>query len=202
MHAGCASVVEEPARASEASTTGPLVEDASQAPPTVQVRPAHSEPTMESMRAPEDADDDAGAEAEQRNQALSDAQAPGGNDLTYPCRVDDDCNYGACYVPGTRQNPICSKRCDTDLDCPQGALCAGPLECQDTNGPCVGSGFCFRACEADAECTAHNALDTEPDADPSDVNPVACIAWVDIIGSTPDEPVFEPIDICIQESEP
>lgn len=122
---------------------------------------------------------------------------PQGNDLTAPCHRDDDCNYGACYVSGrgTDANPICSKRCSADADCPDGALCATPLDCTDGEG-CDGTGYCFRACEADAECQAWNPLGVQRLAD--DDNPVVCVRWAAIY----EEPRPPAIDICIQHSEP
>ena len=128
---------------------------------------------------------------------------PEGNDLTAPCHGNADCNFGACYVPGPgpEANPICSKRCDADADCPEGARCAAPLDCTGGESECPGRGYCFRACTRDAECTAWNPIDvgSEPGAELR--NPVACVAWVDI-HDEPEQPAGPPIDLCIQASEP
>jgi hypothetical protein len=120
------------------------------------------------------------------------------NDLTFACQTDADCNFGACYVPGGRDNPICSKRCDADPDCPEGALCAAPLSCTDGVG-CEGRGYCFRACQTTDECLVFNPTGTLPGDEPHEVNQVNCIAWTDIHSDTEPAP---PIDICIQHSEP
>jgi hypothetical protein len=120
------------------------------------------------------------------------------NDLTFACQTDADCNFGACYVPGRQSNPICSKRCDGDADCPEGALCAAPLECTDGVG-CEGRGYCFRACQTHDACLAFNPRGTLPSDDPDEANPVNCIAWTDIVSDGEPAP---PIEICIQHSEP
>jgi hypothetical protein len=120
------------------------------------------------------------------------------NDLTFACQTDADCNFGACYVPGGRDNPICSKRCDADVDCPEGALCAAPLDCTDGVG-CEGRGYCFRTCHTHDECLAFNPSGTLPGEDSDEANPVNCIGWTDIHSVAVPAP---PIDICIQHSEP
>jgi hypothetical protein len=206
MLAGCAPAHDRP-RFTQGPTPTPLAElAATPAPPSAAMLHATSltrKVASAAATAQDDGDDDAGAEVMPDVEPLDHAAAPGGNDLTYPCQADSDCNFGACYVPGRGRdaNPICSKRCDADADCPQGALCAAPLACQSASGPCVGRGYCFRACEDDAECTAINAVDTAPETDDTG-NPVACVAWTNIHGTTPSELVAAPLDVCIQESEP
>jgi hypothetical protein len=150
---------------------------------------------------PSIADDDGGSD--NGGEVLAGPPHPAtGNDLTYACRTDADCNFGDCYVPGRDINPICSKRCDTDVDCPQGARCAQPLACSDDEAVCEGSGYCFRACSSDDECLAFNPLGTRPGENTLDANSVECVAWNPIgVFGWPNPPT-PPIDICIQRSEP
>ncbi len=65
------------------------------------------------------------------------------------CEKDEDCELGACYVPGTKRDSICSKRCDSTKDCPEGTLCAFD--------------HCFIACSGDdEECLYLNAAIDNP----------------------------------------
>ncbi len=99
---------------------------------------------------------------------------PNGPTLDYglPCTEDADCQDDACYVPGTKVNPICSKHCESDDDCPNFAHCV------------LGAGgYCFVRCEQDAECL---------DLNPSISNPLNCTT-----DFAPDEPA-----VCVQASEP
>lgn len=205
---GCEQTLSEP----RPPTNAKVADEPDAAVPVPEVRvhaggeaPDREPPAAESvapsdvLRSDVDRDDDAGIDP--RNELPFDLPHPEGNDLTHPCQTNAACNYGACYVPGRDINPICSKRCDADVDCPDGARCARPLECQ-SDEPCTGSGYCFRACETDAECTAFNPLGTHAGADPLTTNPVQCVSWVPIAAFGDTTPPPAPIDICIQRSEP
>ena len=116
------------------------------------------------------------------------------NDLAYPCRIDADCRLGACFVSGRGPdaNPICSKLCSTDAECPDGARCTAPLFCA-AGQACDEPGHCFRACANDDECAAFNAHQD---------NPVVCVSWAPIPDFLDPGPPVAAIDICIQYSEP
>lgn len=91
------------------------------------------------------------------------------------CEEDADCEDGACYVPGTKEDPICSKACASDSDCPSGSACF--------------SNHCFISCEEndDEGCLALNgAL----------ANPLFCLN----LDSIPEVELSG--NICIQETEP
>lgn len=91
------------------------------------------------------------------------------------CDAGDECVGGACYVPGTGRDSICSARCESNADCPNWAVCSQ-----------IGSydpGHCFVKCESDAECSALN--------DATD-NPLRCM----------NDPYFGTFSFCVQESEP
>jgi hypothetical protein len=103
------------------------------------------------------------------------------------CQDASDCDTGACYVPGTGQDAICSSRCSTDADCPAGTLCAFV-----GLGPSDTEGYCFATCESDAHCGLLNGARD---------NPLYCADRVDI-----DEAALSGDDesgrVCIQLSEP
>jgi hypothetical protein len=93
-------------------------------------------------------------------------------DYGLPCQSPGDCVDNHCYVPGTGNNPICSKQCTSNNDCPSGSLCVAM----------GGTGkHCFVECTSDAFCLAINS-------DPS--NPLQCL------GPLPEG------WICVQKSEP
>ncbi len=98
------------------------------------------------------------------------------------CESADDCDLGACYVPGNQLDPICSADCDDDTDCPEGALCSF-----------VGSrgGHCFPSCESDAECGLLNDAQE---------NPLYCANRADIDFS--EAHADEGGRVCVQHSEP
>lgn len=89
------------------------------------------------------------------------------------CEADEDCQDGACYVPGTQQDPICSKDCASDSDCPKGSACY--------------SNHCFITCEPDDDegCLTLNGAVS---------NPLFCLD-LDSTGEGTGH-------VCIQESEP
>lgn len=104
---------------------------------------------------------------------------PNGPTLDYghTCVEDDDCSGGACYVPGTKVNPICSKHCESNDDCPSFAHCVG-----GAGGSA--DGYCFVRCAEDDEC-----LELNPSIGS---NPLHCASDFD-----PDSP-----KVCWQASEP
>jgi len=92
-------------------------------------------------------------------------------DYGLPCQVPGDCVDGDCYVPGTGSNPICSKKCSGNSDCPSGSICVAM----------GGTGkHCFVECTSDAFCLAINS-------DPS--NPLQCLTltqgWICVQKSEP-----------------
>lgn len=97
-------------------------------------------------------------------------------DYGHNCTIDADCSGGACYVPGTTVNPICSKHCETNADCPDFARCATGA-----------GGYCFVRCTSDAPCLELN---------PALSNPLHCSTSYPEIGSHADP------GICVQTSEP
>ncbi len=97
-------------------------------------------------------------------------------DYGHGCSTDDTCAGGACYVPGTTVNPICSKRCETDSDCPDFAKCATGA-----------GGYCFVRCTSDETCLELN---------PALSNALHCSTGYPEIGSHSDP------GICVQASEP
>lgn len=111
--------------------------------------------------------------------AVRPATDPNGPTLDYghACTKDDECSSGACYVPGNKVNPICSKHCEADEDCPGFAHCvigAGGYP----------DGYCFVRCDEDAECLELNPAISS--------NPLHCATDFD-----PDSP-----KVCWQASEP
>ena len=95
------------------------------------------------------------------------------------CARDADCSGGACYVPGTGIDPICSKQCDSDAACPDGTLCT--------------FGHCMIRCEAgdDAGClTLNDAVS----------NPLYCMPRSRLTESQ--EAETDAGHVCIQTSEP
>lgn len=99
---------------------------------------------------------------------------PNGPTLDYGhvCEEDNDCSAGACYVPGTGVNSVCSKRCEVDSDCPEFAQCFEQV-----------GGYCFVRCSEDAECLALS---------PAIANALHCLK----------QPVSSESGVCIQASEP
>lgn len=92
-------------------------------------------------------------------------------DYGLPCQVPGDCVDGDCYVPGTGNNPICSKKCTGNNDCPSGSICVAM----------GGTGkHCFVECTSDAFCLAINS-------DP--LNPLQCLTmpqgWICVQKSEP-----------------
>jgi hypothetical protein len=113
----------------------------------------------------------------------------GGDEFGAPC--SSNCRYGVCYIPGTQENPICSKHCTTDADCGSEGIC----QTSDINA----QKWCFRRCTDAAECLAIND-DTS--------NPLQCALQLD-----PDNnegyggPLNRPLAdgeqaFCVQASEP
>lgn len=81
-------------------------------------------------------------------------------DYGLSCQSDSECVHGVCYVPGTGENPICARYCSSDLDCPEGSVCA-------TSYP---NKYCFIACDSEADC---QGINDHPG------NPVRCVTLED-----------------------
>lgn len=79
-------------------------------------------------------------------------------DYGLPCNGPGNCLDGDCYVPGTQDNPICSKKCLGDGDCPGGSRC---VEMGGTGK------HCFVSCTGNALCLSIND-------DPA--NPLQCLS--------------------------
>jgi hypothetical protein len=74
-------------------------------------------------------------------------------DYGLPCDDARDCLQGDCYVPGTGENPICSKGCSLTNPCPTGSACIT-----------VGSelSHCFIRCTSSESCRSINAAPENP----------------------------------------
>lgn len=88
------------------------------------------------------------------------------------CTSDDQCSGGACYVPGRPEDPICSKHCETNADCPDFAECVAGA-----------GGYCFVRCAESDVCRALNQAIN---------NPLYCTNAYDAARPS----------VCVQESEP
>jgi hypothetical protein len=97
------------------------------------------------------------------------------------CEVDGDCVDEHCFVPGTGENPICTRACTGPEECPAFSLCA----------PVDGGNFCFYDCSIQTCATGLGAPDT--------TNPVVCVPDFPL---DTEDPMSDTISICIQESEP
>ena len=97
------------------------------------------------------------------------------DDYATLCSEDGDCTGGACYIPGTELDPICSKQCDGDSDCPDRTLCV--------------LGYCMIECEQgdDESCLRLNDAVS---------NPLYCMPVTDVDGA-----VVGSAHVCIQGSE-
>lgn len=98
-------------------------------------------------------------------------------DFGLPCSRDNDCAELDCYVPGNGENPICTKPCLTNSDCPRGSACTGPFG---------DASHCFVLCSDPAQCLAINDA---PE------NPLDCVDMAD-----PRAPQGQ--TVCAQSSEP
>lgn len=97
-------------------------------------------------------------------------------DFGKSCSADSKCQFGDCYFPGTKENPICAKHCQDDSACPTGSACAGSFGAPR---------HCFRICQTPKECWL---LNDSPD------NPLDCIDLQD--DAQPG------VTVCVQSSEP
>jgi hypothetical protein len=82
-------------------------------------------------------------------------------DYGVPCSEARDCVSGDCYVPGTGQNPICSKQCTTPSECPLGSACI------EVGGD---GSHCFVRCTSDEAC---RPINDAPE------NPLVCVSFGD-----------------------
>ena len=74
-------------------------------------------------------------------------------DYGLPCDDARDCLQGHCYIPGTRENPICSKSCSGTNPCPSGSACIT----LDNAGS-----HCFIRCTSTEFCRSINAAPENP----------------------------------------
>ena len=80
-------------------------------------------------------------------------------DYGLPCVEDNQCLHADCYLPGSRTDAVCSKRCFTTNDCPTGSVCI------EVGGE---GSHCFIRCVSDGFC---RTINDAPE------NPLACVQF-------------------------
>ena len=116
-------------------------------------------------------------------EAIEEADRLSASDFGTLCTDATQCSGGACYVPGTGEDSICSQSCESDSDCPGHSLCA------TVAGQ---GGRCLVRCDSDLQCQLLND---------SLHNPLYCAEKADLEGRT-QMANSEGGRVCVQVSEP